>query len=132
MGLYEHLSADMRQAVDKLVEDFRDQPWPKRFLGLIGFLSEQLEERIDSDPSLVLQQWAGLVTAVLEQLPPDASIIECFALMSISFNDQWRAQALAQLDRDPMVLDRLLLAYPMWDDIVESLVDADRTRPLRK
>jgi len=56
MGLYEHLSAEMRQTVDKLVEDFKDEPWLKRFLGLIGFLSEQLEERTDPDPSLVLQQ----------------------------------------------------------------------------
>lgn len=132
MRLYEHLSADMRQTVGELVEDFKDESWPKRFLGLIGFLSEKLEERTAPDPSFVLQQWAGLVTAVLEHLPPDASIVECFALMSISFNDQWRAQALAQLDRDPLVLDRLLAAYPIWDDIVESLVDADRKRPLRK
>jgi hypothetical protein len=128
MTLYEHLSVETRHAVDDLVEDFRDKTWSTRFLALI----EKLNGRTDPDPSLLLQQWTGLVAAVLEYLPPDAAIAECFALMSISYNDQWRAQALAQIDRDPTVLDRLLAAYPMWDDIVERFVDADRKRPIRK
>lgn len=57
--------------------------------------------------------------------------MECLALMSISFNDQWRAQALAQFDRAPTVFDRLISAYPAWNDVVESLVDADRKRALK-
>lgn len=58
--------------------------------------------------------------------------MECVALMSISFDDQWRAQALTQIERDPAVLDRLSSAYPAWHDVVESLVDATRNRPLRR
>ncbi len=50
--------------------------------------------------------------------------------MSISFNDQLRTQVFAQLDRDPLLTDRLLEAYSMWGDIVESLIDADQKSPL--
>lgn len=104
MTLYEHMPDDIRCAVDEIVEAIGPESWPDRFLTLIGLLCEKLEARTDPDPSLLLQQWAGIVTGVLEHLPPDASVIECLALMSISFNDQWRAQALAQIDRDPAVL----------------------------
>ena len=59
-----------------------------------------------------VQEWSGIVTATLEHLPPDTSIVECLALMSVSFNDEWRAQAIARMDRDPHVFDRLCLTYP--------------------
>jgi len=52
--------------------------------------------------------------AVLEQLPPDSSVAECLALMSISFNDQWRAQAIARMGRDPQVFWSI---YPDWPAI---------------
>ena len=132
MTLYEHMPGDMRRAVDDIVEAIEPEPWPNRFLSLFGLLCERLEARADPDPSLLLQQWAGIVTAVLEHLPPDGSVIECLALMSVSFNDQWRAQALAQIDRDPTVLDRLISAYPAWEDVVESVADAHRKRPLKE
>lgn len=132
MTLYEHMPDDLRSAVAEIVEGIKPESWPDRFLTLFGLLCEKLEERTDPDPSLLLQQWAGIVTAVLEHLPPDTSVIECLALMSISYNDQWRAQALAQIDRDPTVLDRLNSAYPVWNEVVESLVDASRNRPIRR
>ncbi len=127
MTLYEHMPDAMRRAVDEIVEAIEPEPWSNRFLTLC----EKLEARTDPDPALLLQQWTGIVTAVLEHLPRDSSVMECLALMSISFDDQWRAQALAQFDRDPTVFDRLISAYPAWNDVVESLVDADRKRPLK-
>ena len=86
----------------------------------------------DQDPYHLLQEWTGIVTAVLEQLPPDSSVAECLALMSISLNDQWRAQAIARMDRDPQVFDELCSIYPDCTAIVEDLVEADRRRPLKK
>lgn len=132
MTLYEHMPDQIREVVDEIVEAIRPEPWSSRFLTLFGLLCEKLETRADPDPAHLLQQWAGIVTAVLEHLPPDGSVMECLALMSISFNDEWRAQALAQFDRDPTVFDRLISAYPAWSDIVESLVDADRKHPLKR
>jgi hypothetical protein len=88
--------------------------------------------RWSRDPHHVLQEWSGIVTAVLEKLPPDSSIAECLALMSISFNDQWRAQAIARMDREPGVFDRLCSNYTDWDAIVDDFVEADRKRPVRK
>jgi hypothetical protein len=79
----------------------------------------------------MIQQWSGLVTATLERLAPDSSVVECLGLMSISFNDQWRAQALAQVERDPTVIDRLIGLYPAWDEIVVSVLTAVETRPIR-
>jgi hypothetical protein len=79
----------------------------------------------------MIQQWSGLVTATLERLPPDSSVVECLGLMSISFNDQWRAQALAQIERDPTVIDRLIRLYPAWEEIVVSVLTAVETRPIR-
>jgi hypothetical protein len=52
--------------------------------------------------------------------------------MSISLNDQWRAQAIARMDRDPFVFDELCSIYPDWTVIVDDLVEADRKRPLKK
>jgi hypothetical protein len=52
-------------------------------------------------------------------------------LMSISFNDQWRAQALGQIERDPTVLDRLVAICPDWGDIVETVVETNRRRPIK-
>jgi hypothetical protein len=49
----------------------------------------------------------------------------------ISFNDQWRAQALAQIERDPTVIDRLIRLYPAWEEIVVSVLTAVETRPIR-
>jgi hypothetical protein len=51
--------------------------------------------------------------------------------MSISFNDQWRAQALAQVERDPMIIDRLTRLYPAWDEIVLSVLTAVEMRLIR-
>ncbi|MGY3442820.1 hypothetical protein [Bradyrhizobium sp. USDA 4473] len=51
--------------------------------------------------------------------------------MSISFNDQWRAQALGQIERDPTVLDRLIAICPDWEDIVDSVVEANQRRPIK-
>lgn len=132
MTFYEHMPEQIREVVDEIVEAIRPEPWSNRFLSLFGLLCEKLEARADPDPSHLLQQWTGIVTAVLEQLPPDRSVMECLALMSISFNDAWRAQALAQFDRDPTVFDRLIAEYPAWSDVVESLLDADRKHPLKK
>lgn len=128
--LYEHLPPDIRGAVDGIVEAIAPEDWPNRFLYLFGLLCEKLENRADPDPSPLLQQWAGIVTAVMERLPPDIAIIECQALMSISYNTQWRTQALAQLDRDPNTLDRILFKYPAWSDVVESIEAAAHARPI--
>lgn len=132
MTLYEHLPDDIRQAVDDIVEVLRPEPWPDRFAALYGLLLDKLEERTASDPSHLLQEWSGIVTAVLEQLSPDGSVVECLALMSISFNDQWRAQAIARMDRDPHVFDQLCSIYPDWAAIVDDLAEAQLKRPLNK
>ncbi|MEY9900723.1 hypothetical protein [Bradyrhizobium sp. USDA 329] len=71
------------------------------------------------------------MTAILEHLPPDSSVVECLGLMSISFNDQWRAQALGQIERDPTVLDRLVAVCPDWEDIVETVLEANQRRPIK-
>jgi len=131
MTLYEHLPADIRSMVDSLVAELKPYSWPARFLALIGLLGEKLEARTEPEPWHMIQQWAGLATAILEQLQPDSSVVECVGLMSISFNDQWRAQALGQIERDLTVLDRLLAICPDWDDIVESVLEANRRRPIR-
>ena len=98
MTLYEHMPVAIRQAVDEIVEVLRPESWPDRFAMLCGLLFDKLEARSRSDPSHLLQEFSGIVTAVLEQLPPDSSVIECLALMSITFNDEWRAQAIARMD----------------------------------
>jgi hypothetical protein len=59
-----------------------------------------------------------------EQLPPDSSVIECLALVGISFNDQWRAQAIARMDRDPDVFNQLCLIFLHWSAIVLGLAEA--------
>jgi hypothetical protein len=122
----------IRQVVDDIVDELRPKPWPDRFAALYGLLCDKLEERTDSGPLHLLQEWSGIVTAVLEQLPRDSSVVECPAPMSISFNDQWRGQAIARMDRDPNVFDRLCLIYPDWDAIVDDLIEAHRKRPLNK
>jgi len=122
----------IRQVVDDIVDVLRPEPWPDRFRALYGLLCEKLEDRADSDPLHLLQEWSGIVTAVLEQLPPDSSVVECLALMSISFNDQWRAQAIARMDRDPGVFDQVCSIYPDWAAIVDNLAEAHRERPLKK
>ncbi|MET4232325.1 coenzyme F420-reducing hydrogenase beta subunit [Bradyrhizobium sp. i1.4.4] len=131
MTLYEHLPVDVRGTVDALVVELRPQPWPTRFLALIGLLGEKLEARSDPEPWHLIQQWTGIVTATLEHLRPDSSVIECLGLMSISFNEQWRAQALGQIERDPTVLDRLVAICPDWHDIVESVLEANQRRPIK-
>ena len=136
MTLYEHMPDAIRKAVDEIVQVLRPQPWPDRFAMLYGLLCDKIEERMDSEAGQLLQEWSGIVTAVLEQLPPDSSVAECLALMSISLsislNDQWRAQAIARMDRDPLVFDELCSIYPDWTAIVDDLVEADRKRPLKK
>ena len=153
MTLYEHMPDAIRKAVDEIVQVLRPQPWPDRFAMLYGLLCDKIEERMDSEAGQLLQEWSGIVTAVLEQLPPDSSVAECLALMSISFNDRWRAQAIARMveacacvpaegdtvatigenrDRDPLVFDELCSIYPDWTAIVDDLVEADRKRPLKK
>jgi hypothetical protein len=52
--------------------------------------------------------------------------------MGISFNDEWRAQAIARMDRDPNVFDKLCAAYPDWSDLVGDLVEADKQRPVKR
>jgi len=132
--LYKYLPDAIRETVDEIVEVLRPEPWPDRFAMLYGLLCDKMEERVrtDSEPWHLLQEWSGIVTAVLEQLPPDSSVAECLALMSISFNDRWRAQAIARMDRDPLVFDELCSIYPDWTAIVDDLVEADRKRPLKK
>jgi hypothetical protein len=90
MTLYEHLPDTIRKTVDEIVDVLRPEPWPDRFAMLYGLLCDKMEERVRTDPEQwhLLQEWSGIVTAVLEQLPPDSSVAECLALMSISFNDQ--------------------------------------------
>ncbi|AOR77761.1 hypothetical protein [Novosphingobium resinovorum] len=131
-SLYEHLPEAIRHSVDELVDELRAEDWPTRFLALIGLLGEKLKERADPGPALLLQQWAGLVTAVMEKLPPDIDVMESAALMSISYNDTWRAQALARIDRDLEFMDNLVETYPAWPDIVESLAEAGARRPIRR
>ncbi|WP_038947429.1 hypothetical protein [Bradyrhizobium genomosp. III] len=131
MTLYEHFPADIRETVDALVTELRPQPWPTRFFALIGLLGEKLEARREAEPWHLIQQWTGIVTATMEHLLPDSSVVECLGLMSISFNDQWRAQALGQIERDPTVLDRLVAICPDWEDIVESVIEANQRRPIK-
>jgi len=133
MTLYEHMPDAMRKVVDEIVEVLRPEPWPDRFAMLYGLLCDKMGERTDDrDPYHLLQEWSGIVTAVLEQLPPDSSVVECLALMSISFNDRWRAQAIARMDRDPHVFDQLCSIYPDWTTLVVGLAEAGRRRPIKK
>jgi hypothetical protein len=133
MTLYEHMPDAMRKVVDEIVEVLRPEPWPDRFAMLYGLLCDKMEERADDrGPYHLLQEWSGIVTAVLEQLPPDSSAVECLALMSVSFNDLWRAQAIARMDRDAHVFDELCSIYPDWAAIVVDLAEAGRKRPLKK
>jgi hypothetical protein len=132
MTLYEHMPEGMRQVVDDIVEVLRPEPWPDRFGALYVLLCDKLEERMGSDSLHLLQEWSGIVTATLEHLPPDSSVVECLALMSVSFNDEWRAQAIARMDRDPNVFDRLCVIYPDWGSIVDGLAEAARRRPLNR
>jgi hypothetical protein len=133
MTLYEHMPDDIRKAVDEIVQVLRPEPWPDRFAMLYGLLCDKMEERADDrDPYHLLQEWSGIVTAVLEQLPPDSSVAECLALMSVSFHDEWRAQAIARMDRDPHVFDPLCSIYPDWAAIVDDLAEAGRRRPIKK
>lgn len=131
MTLYEHLPADIRKVVDAYVVDLRPQPWRVRFLLLIDLLEEKLETGATTEHWRLLQQWTGIVTATLEHLPPDSSVVECLGLMSISFNDQWRAQALGQIERDPTLLDRLVAICPDWEDIVETVLEINQRRPIK-
>jgi hypothetical protein len=132
MTLYEHMPERVRQVVDDIVEVLRPEAWPDRFAGLYGLLCDKLEERPASELSHLLQEWAGIVTAVLEHLPPDSTIVECLALMSVSYNDEWRGQAITRMDRDPGAFDRLCVIYPDWEKIVDGLAEAHRKRPLNK
>ncbi|MGB8983442.1 MAG: hypothetical protein WCC12_16340 [Anaerolineales bacterium] len=52
--------------------------------------------------------------------------------MSISFNDQWRAQAIARMDRDPQVFDELCSTCSDWPAIEDDLAEAHRRRTLKK
>lgn len=131
MTLYEHLPVDIRGTVDALVVELKPQPWPTRFLALIGLLGEKLEVRTEREPWNLIQEWAALMTATLEHLQPDSSVVECLGLMSISFNDNWRAQALGQIERDLTVLDRLVAICPDWEDIVDSVLEANQRRPIK-
>jgi hypothetical protein len=63
---------------------------------------------------------------------PIARLPNAWALMSISLNDQWRAHAIARMDRDPFVFDELCSIFPDWPAILDDLVEADRKRPLKK
>lgn len=112
MTLYEHMPEAIRRAADDIVEVLRPEPWQDRFGALYVLLCDKLEEGAHPEPLHLLQEWRGIVTAVLEQLGPDSSVVECLALMSISYNDTWRAQAIARMDRDPNVFDQLCANFP--------------------
>lgn len=124
--LYQYLPEELQRTVDQHVENMSGESWPTRFLYLFGLLCERLEHRSDPDPTVILRQWPGIVTAYLEKQPPDSTI----ALMSISYDDEWRAEALAQINRDPSVIDRLHAAYPSWFDVVESVIEAGQRFPI--
>lgn len=130
--LYQYLSASLQREVDQIIATMQRESWPTRFLYLFGLLCDRLEKRTNPDPSLLLQQWCAIVTAYLEKERPDSSVMECLALMSMSYNDEWLAQALAQIERDPTVLDRLYAAYPAWADVVESVAEARAKLSIRK
>jgi hypothetical protein len=51
---------------------------------------------------------------------------------SVLMTRDWRAQALTQSTANPGVLGRLSSTYPVWPEVVESLVDADQKRPIRR
>jgi hypothetical protein len=131
MGLYEHMPADIRETVDEIVDVLRTEPWPERFAALHWLLCDRVEEST-REPLHLLQEWTGILTAVLERLGPDSEAVECLALMGISFNDEWRAQAIARMDRDPNVFDELCATYPDWNDLVGDLVEADKQRPVKR
>jgi hypothetical protein len=109
----------------------RPEAWPERFAALHWLLCDRVAEST-REPLHLLQEWSGIVTAVLEQLGTEGEAVECLALMGISFNDEWRAQAIARMDRDPNVFDELCAAYPDWGDLVADLAEAGRQRPLRR
>lgn len=88
-----------------------------------------MEARAEPKPWHLVQQWANVVTATLERLQSESSVIECLGLMSISFNEQWRAKALGQIERDPAVLDRLSPSVAR-DDNVDNVADANQRRPI--
>jgi len=116
---YDHMPPVIREVVDNLVEILRPEPWPDRFAILYYLLFGKLDGSIiNSDPASVVEEWRGVVTAVLEHFPPDRSLVECLALMSISFNETWRAQAIAQMDQDPNIFQQLCSTYSNWESIV--------------
>ena len=131
MTLYEYLPTDIQETVDGFVEELETLPWSARLHFLIGVLVDNLEGRAAAEPWLLIQQWTGIVTAILEKLKVDSGVPECVALMSISLDDQWRAQALGQIERDPAVLDYLAVSYPAWGEIVDSVLEADQRHPIK-
>jgi hypothetical protein len=129
--LYQYLTGDIKEAVDQFVDDIEDEDWHARFLYLFAILCEQLKKHDNWEAqAIVIQQWTAIITAVMERLPPDPAAIQCQALMSVSKNKAWRALALAEIDRDPSILDRIYAAYPSWFDVVESIVRAQTEHPL--
>ena len=119
MTFYDHMPPVIREVVDNLVEILRPEPWPDRFAILYYLLFGKLDGSIiNSDPASVVEEWRGVVTAVLEHLPPDRSLVECLALMSISFNETWRGQAIARMERDPDIFQHLCSTYSNWGSIV--------------
>jgi hypothetical protein len=119
MTFYDHMPPVTREVVDNLVEILRPELWPDRFAILYFLLYGKLDGAItNTDPASVVDEWRGLVTAVLEHLSPDTSTVECLALMSISFNGTWRTQAVDQMKCNPNVFQQLCSTYSNWESIV--------------
>jgi hypothetical protein len=126
------LPEDLRQTTSAIAADLDDETWPVRFKALIGLLEAGLRERPGLDNARVFQQWAGIVSTVLELLTPDPTKIECLMLMSISYDDVWRAQAREGLEGSPQLAEIFLRANPRWLKIAEMLADAHRRYPLER
>mgnify|MGYP005816707441 CR=1 FL=1 len=130
--LYQYLAGDIKEAVDQFVDDIEQEDWHARFLYLFAILCEQLKKQDTwKAQAIVIQQWTAIITAVMERLEPDPAAIQCQALMSVCTNKEWRALALAEIDRDSSILDRIYAAYPSWPDVVESIERAQTEHPLR-
>jgi hypothetical protein len=130
LTFHQCLPEELQHTTSEIASDLNDKPWPIRFAALTGLLEAALRERPGLDNARVYQQWAGIVTTVLELLTPDLTKIECLMLMSISYDDEWRAQAREEFEHSPQVGEIFLRTNPRWLKIAEGLADAHRRYPL--